>query len=142
MPKLLLPVDGSAVSLRMAEALPHRLAGYPRTPEIHLLNVQRPVSHDVGQFVDKPALQDFHRQQGLEALAAARAHLEAAGFAPVPHVVIDDQPAQAIVRFAREQAVDEIVMGSHGHGAVVGLLLGSVAREVVRLADVPVTLIK
>ncbi len=142
MPRILLPIDGSDVSTRVAAALLQRYPAAAAQPEIHLLNIQRPVNQDVGQFVDHEALKDFHREEGLKALAAARDSLEYAGFAPVPHVVIDDQPAAAIVRFAREQAVDEIVMGSHGRGAVATLLLGSVAREVVRLADIPVTLIK
>ncbi|MBP8267398.1 MAG: universal stress protein, partial [Zoogloea sp.] len=68
--------------------------------------------------------------------------LEDAGLTPVLHVVVDDQPAAAIVRFAREEAADEIVMGSHGRGAVGRFLLGSVASGVARLSDIPVTLIK
>ena len=142
MTRILLPIDGSPVSLRLAAALARRLEGVSPTPEIHLVNVQRPVSQDVGQFVNHEALRDFHRDEGLKALAEARAVLEAAGLAPVPHVVVDDQPAAAIVRFAGEQAIDEIVMGSHGRGAVAAMLLGSVAREVSRLAGIPVTLVK
>jgi len=142
MPKILLPVDGSEVSSRVARALPRRFEGFKDAVEIHLLNIQRPVSRDVGQFVDHEELKDFHRQEGLKALADARDCLEEEGFAPVSHVVIDDQPAAAIVRFARAHAIDEIVMGSHGRGAVGRLLLGSVATEVVRQADIPVTLIK
>jgi len=142
MPKILLPVDGSDVSFRVARALPGRCDGYRTPVEIHLLNVQRPVSRDVGQFIDHEELKAFHRAEGLKAIAEARACLEEAGLAPVSHVLIDDQPAAAIVRFAREHAIDEIVMGSHGRGAVGRLLLGSVASEVARHADIPVTLIK
>lgn len=142
MTRILLPIDGSAVSRRVADALLARIDAGLTAPEIHLINIQRPVSQDVGQFVNHEALRDFHRDEGLKALAEARAVLEAAGLAPVPHVVVDDQPAAAIVRFAGEQAIDEIVMGSHGRGAVAAMLLGSVAREVSRLAGIPVTLVK
>ncbi len=142
MTRILLPIDGSPVSLHVADALLARIDAGLTAPEIHLINVQRPVSQDVGQFVNHEALRDFHRDEGLKALAEARAVLEAAGLAPIPHVVVDDQPAAAIVRFAGEQAVDEIVMGSHGRGAVAAMLLGSVAREVSRLAGIPVTLVK
>lgn len=142
MTRILLPIDGSAVSRRVADALLARIDAGLTAPEIHLINIQRPVSQDVGQFVNHEALRDFHRDEGLKALAEARAVLEAAGLAPIPHVVVDDQPAAAIVRFAGEQAVDEIVMGSHGRGAVAAMLLGSVAREVSRLAGIPVTLVK
>jgi hypothetical protein len=65
--------------------------------------------------------------------------LEAAGCAR-SHVVVDDQPAAAIVRFAGEQAVDD--RDGH-HGAARG---GDAARfggaGVARLAGIPVTLVK
>ena len=47
-----------------------------------------------------------------------------------------------INRLAVKLSVDQIVMGTRGLGGVRGLLLGSVATQVVHLAEVPVTLIK
>ena len=37
---------------------------------------------------------------------------------------------------------DLIVMGSHGHGAIANLVLGSVANKVVALSKVPVLLVR
>ncbi|MDD2668219.1 universal stress protein [Zoogloea sp.] len=142
MTRILFPVDGSDLSVQVAGALPARLAVYQGPVEIHLLNVQRPVHRDVGQFLAHDGLQALHREEGLKALAAEQAALEAAGLVPLLHVVVDDQPAEAIVRFAREHGFDQIVMGSHGRGALASLLLDSVSAEVIRLADIPVTLIK
>lgn len=47
-----------------------------------------------------------------------------------------------IVRYAADQAVDLIVMGTHGHGPVAHLLLGSVADKVVRKAPCPVLTVR
>jgi nucleotide-binding universal stress UspA family protein len=47
-------------------------------------------------------------------------------------------PAPTIVAYAREHAIDLIVMGTHGRGAVAHLLMGSVAERVVRTAPCPV----
>jgi nucleotide-binding universal stress UspA family protein len=46
--------------------------------------------------------------------------------------------AEVIVDYARENAVDLIVMGTHGRRGVAHLMLGSVAERVVRHASCPV----
>ena len=51
-------------------------------------------------------------------------------------------PAEAIVRLAREQRCHKIVMGTRRLGSVAGLVLGSVASQVLRFAAVPVTLVR
>lgn len=142
MPKILIPLDGSEVSQRVAATVAQRAAWYKTPPEIHLLNVQRPVHRDVGQFVDHDELQKYHRNEGLKALDAARAGLARAGLAPVLHVLLDDQPAAAIAHFARERGFDEVYLGNHAHGALSSILLDSVAADLIRRLDVPVTLIK
>lgn len=142
MTKILLPVDGSEVSARVADVLPLRLQAYTGPVELHVLNVQHPVHQDVGQFVAHTDLQDFHRKEGLAALAGVRAALEVAGLPAQAHVLIHDHPADAIVQFAAEHGFDEIMMTTHGRGALTKLFLGSVTAEVIRLADVPVVIVK
>lgn len=50
--------------------------------------------------------------------------------------------AGAIVAYAKDNAVDLIVTGTHGRGAVSHLLMGSVAERVVRLAPCPVLTVR
>ena len=47
-----------------------------------------------------------------------------------------------IVQYAGSNAIDLIVMGTHGHGPVTHLLLGSVAEKVVRKAPCPVLTVR
>lgn len=47
-------------------------------------------------------------------------------------------PASSIVRYANENNIDLIVMGTHGRSGVKRYVLGSVAEEVVRNANCPV----
>jgi nucleotide-binding universal stress UspA family protein len=51
-------------------------------------------------------------------------------------------PANEIVRFAEEEAVDLIVMGTHGWTGFRLLILGSTAENVVRTAKCPVLTVK
>jgi nucleotide-binding universal stress UspA family protein len=47
-----------------------------------------------------------------------------------------------IVRYAKEQNIDLIVMGTHGRGPIAHMLLGSVAEKVVRKAPCPVLTVR
>ena len=47
-----------------------------------------------------------------------------------------------ILRFAREQRTDLIVMGTHGRGGVAHAVMGSVAEKVVRTAPCPVLTVR
>jgi len=57
------------------------------------------------------------------------------------HVLVG-KPFVEIVRFAREQDVDVIIVGTHGRGAIAHMLLGSVAELVVRKAPCPVLIVR
>jgi nucleotide-binding universal stress UspA family protein len=55
---------------------------------------------------------------------------------------VSDEPAQAIVGYAKAQDVDLIVMGTHSRGGLERLLVGSVAEHVVRTAPCPVLTVR
>ena len=56
--------------------------------------------------------------------------------------VTEGHPADAIVRVAREEGADLIVMGTHGRTGLQHALLGSVAETVVRHAPCPVLTVR
>jgi nucleotide-binding universal stress UspA family protein len=62
---------------------------------------------------------------------------------PVVTVVRSARGAAAdIVEYARSEAIDLIVMGTHGRGVLQHLLMGSVAERVVRWAPCPVLTVR
>jgi nucleotide-binding universal stress UspA family protein len=52
--------------------------------------------------------------------------------------VLQGKPAAEIIRYAREEAVDMIVLGTHGRGVLDHALFGSTTERVVRKAPCPV----
>jgi nucleotide-binding universal stress UspA family protein len=141
--KLLLPVDGSEAAGRAVDHVIRSLRRYRDAVEIHLLNVQRPIPYGqrVASVLGHERIAQYHREEGLAALAAARAKLDAAGVRYEHHIGVGDE-AEVICQYAREKEVDQIVMGTRGLGAVSSLLLGSVATKVIHCSPVPVLLVK
>ena len=56
--------------------------------------------------------------------------------------LLTGDPAKEIVGYADSHDADLIVIGSHGHGAVSGALLGSVSRGVLRRTTRPVLVVR
>ena len=52
------------------------------------------------------------------------------------------KPAEEILRVAQDEAVDLIVMGTHGRAGLRHVLVGSVAETVMRIAPCPVFTVK
>jgi nucleotide-binding universal stress UspA family protein len=61
---------------------------------------------------------------------------------PIHREVREGTPFYEIVRYAKEQDVDLIIMGTHGHTGLTHMLLGSVTEKVVRKAPCPVLTVR
>lgn len=129
--RILVPIDFSAPS-DAALAYARRLAG-TRDTALHLLHVAgatflRAVTAD-------PRDRDTAVLNRLDTLLSDEDRRRFRVLAAVEH---SDEPADEIVRYARLEGIDLIVMGTHGHTGVAHILLGSVAEKVVRVAPCPV----
>jgi len=138
--KILVPVDGSAHSERAVRHVVS-LVRQGQKVEVHLLNVQPALTGNVVTFIDKPTRDDYHREEADKALAGARAVLKEAGIAAIEHIGVG-VPGPTIVAFAKRLGCAQVVMGSHGLGAAMQLVLGSVAQDVVRNTSCVVTIVK
>jgi nucleotide-binding universal stress UspA family protein len=138
-PKILVPVDGSEHALT---ALRFALTRAARDgSEVHVLNVRTPVPQSVSDFVQRENIDSFYREEAEADLAGARGLLKES--AAVNRVaVLIGSPAEAIAQYVADNGMTEVVMGRRGLGRLAGLLMGSVATQVLHLVDVPVTLVK
>jgi nucleotide-binding universal stress UspA family protein len=80
----------------------------------------------------------FTEKMARKALGAVERAARAAGVRCRTRLVIDQQPWRGILRAARAGRCDAIVMGSHGRGAVAGLILGSETNRVLAHSKLPV----
>ena len=134
---ILVPHDGSAFAERIishATTLAHLLHA-----RLTLLSVVEPVL--AAASVAVPAGSAGLIRSGDEgdeprwdspALDAAADALRAQGLGVQTAVVVDGQPARAIVDYAEKHSVDLIAMTTHGRGAVKRLFIGSVAQHVLQ----------
>jgi nucleotide-binding universal stress UspA family protein len=143
MKKVLIPIDGSdcalrAVALVIAKRSRH---AHPEDVEIHLVNVQVPFSHDIHRFISAEQIADFHRGESDKAMSEACALLDAAEARYTCHHKIGNI-AEEISDLADRLNCSEIVMGTHGRGALGELLTGSITLKVIRLCKMPILLVK
>ena len=140
MKAILVAVDGSDYSDRATRhALDLIAAG--SALELHLLNVQPSLGGAVSAFVSKEQIDSHHRDEGEKALASAVALAKAASVPAKTHIGVGRQ-GEIVADFARKLGAGLVVLGTRGHTGLAGVLLGSVAQDVIAHSKVPVTLVK
>jgi nucleotide-binding universal stress UspA family protein len=140
--KILIPIDGSDSANHAVQHVISMAEQIKETPQIYLLNVQWNIAAgNVKLFINPQTINDYYREQGTAALSTARAKLDAAGLPYTYHLSIGT-PAEAIVQYAKEQNVDQIVLGAGEQHTLASLLLGSVVNKVLHLAPMPVLVVK
>jgi nucleotide-binding universal stress UspA family protein len=87
----------------------------------------------IGIYLPTEELYTAAKKAAQETAAAARSR-----WSNLDAFVAEGNPVEQILRVAKDQSVDLIVMGTQGHRGVARALLGSVAETVVRLSPVPV----
>jgi len=138
--RLLLPTDGSDASRRaiqsgvdFAKGVGAEVVGMTATPEFHAFTADAEMleqTRDQYQQASKAA-----GQRLLDEVAAAARD---AGVPCACVQVVSDEPYAAIIDTARERMCDLIVMASHGHKGIKGLLLGSETQKVLVHSMIPV----
>lgn len=140
--KLLLAVDGSPHAQRALGAVV-RMAGQGVPLTLDLVNVREPFIY-YGELPPYNLDEIEQSQQKAQAalLESTRAEALRQGLALGSTHAVLGSPGPEIVRMASELGVDQIVMGTHGRGAMGSLFMGSVAQRVVHLSSLPVLLVR
>ncbi len=127
--------DTIEMAVELARDQPHR---------IHLLHVVADVHRTLG-VTEAPGVDWAEVQRGLIDQGRTRLVELASACRLDPRqvtIAVETGTAVAgILRYADEHDAQMLVLGSHGHGIVRRVMLGSVAERVLRLARCPVVLV-
>lgn len=108
-----------------------------------LIHVATPQPDFMGYEVGPVYIRDSVAQQlrsQHQHLHRLRQSLQNQGF-DVTAMLVSGTPARKILTEAQRLEADMIIMGSHGHGALFNLLMGTVCNGVLRKAPCPVVIV-
>ena len=141
MKRILVPLDFSANSTRAldyAYALAQKFDAALHL--VHVCEVPAMVTGSMDAYA--VAYSDWSQRLGDEAERELTKLLARLAGVKVSTEVLFGSPGRAIVTAAHTNDADLIVMGTHGYGPVMHLVMGNVAGHVVRSADCPVLTVR
>lgn len=141
--KILLPVDGSPSSSRAVRYVIRHWGGTPAKQRVSLilLHVDPPLPERVARVLPAETRAGYHDDHSKLAARPARRALRKAGLEFEERHAVGD-PAMYTVSLATKERCDLIAMGSHGRGAFLSAVLGSVVMKVLSRSRVPVLVIR
>ncbi len=142
--KFLVPIDFSEVTDNVLDetiTLATALDG-----EVELMNVLQLVPEAILYENSMPIIpfedsRDHIEKEHLKQLNEAKTRLENQEI-PCSIVIREGSPAREILSYIEDNHFDYVVIGSHGHGALYHLVLGSVSEKVMDKATCPVIVVK
>ncbi len=138
--KILVAADGSKFTTKAVDYLTRHAEQFGGA-DVTLFHAHRPMPGRAASYLGRETVQKYYGEESDKALNPARRALKKAG------VAFDDtwkagEPGDAIAEYATLHKFDLIIMGSHGHGLLANLVLGSTATRVLARCTVPVLVIR
>ncbi|MDO4230593.1 MAG: universal stress protein [Lautropia sp.] len=145
--RILIGTDGSPLSdhavqqgVELASALKADLiiatVGAPYTPPLYAGDLVP------NNYVTADAHDEHVRAAGQEILDAALAVAQKAGLQADTAFEIADEPADGLIKIAKDKQADLIVVASHGRSGLSALLLGSATRRLLSSANLDLLVIR
>ena len=139
--KILVAADGSKYTRRAVTYIVKHLDLLGAKPDIHLIHVRPPLPARAASALGPSIVRRYHRDETRKALAASKRILARAKV-PYREVHMLGDAGLCIATYAKKGKFALVVLGSHGHGALGNLLLGSVASKVLATCKVPALIIR
>ena len=139
--KILIAVDGSAYTKRALGYVTAHDEMFGARHEYTVFYGVLAVPHRAAAFAGQKLVRGYYDDEAESVFRPIRTFLKKQGIeATYVHKV--GHPAESIAALAERGKFDLLIMGSHGHGALVNLVLGSIATKVLAQCRTPVLLIR
>ncbi len=139
--KILIAADGSAYTKRMLAFIAAHDEWLGRQHTYTVLHCVPAIPHRAAAFAGKDRVRAFYDADAEAVFKPIRAFFKMQD-AAATFVHRIGPPGPSIAKFAERNRYELIVLGTHGHGAVAGLVMGSVATKVLSLCTTPVLLVR
>lgn len=139
--KILVAVDGSPHSERMLAYLEHHKDWFVAGAEFTVVHSVPAVPPGAAHMLSKDDLKAYYDSEADKVFGPVRTFFSRLGW-PANFVTKTGPAADNISTLATQGSFDLLVMGSHGHGALGKLMLGSVATKVIAQCNTAVLLVR
>ena len=138
---ILLAVDGSVYTKRMLAYLGTHQELFGPNARHTAITVVAPVPPNVTHFIDSEALDAYYEDEAQKVLKTVQAFARQLEWVVTATHRIG-HAADVIAKTATTGKFDLLMMGSHGHSGLKGLLLGSVTSRVLARCATPTLIIR
>ena len=139
--KILIAVDGSPYTKKMLAYLTTHTDLFSPANAYTVLTVQPALPPRARAAVGKDIVENYHAEESEKVIGPVTKFLLRHGIDAKSEWKVG-QAGPTIAKFAESGKFDLLVMGSHGHGAVMNLVMGSVATQVLAHCRVPVLMVR
>ena len=139
--KILVPVDGSPFTKRMLAYLTAHDEWLGDAHRYTLVHVTPAVPARAASVLDKAVLQSYYTDESEKVFKPIRSFLTKQKIS-ADFVAKVGPAADIIASLAIKGKFDLLMMGSHGHGLIGKLVLGSVTTKVMAHCETPVLIIR
>jgi nucleotide-binding universal stress UspA family protein len=139
--KILVAADGSPFSKRMLAYLAAHDEWLGSSHQYTVLNCTPQMLPRAASFFDRESLEAYYRDEAEKVFKPIRTFFERHGI-EAKFVAKVGHAAELIASTANKGKFDLLVMGSHGHGAIGNLVMGSVATKVLAGCKTPTLIVR
>ena len=139
--KILIAADGSPYSKRMLAYLAAHDEWLGASHQYTVLTVVMGVPNRAAAVLDKATLKSYYDEEAEKVLKPIRAFFERQGIRAT-YLAKVGHAADVIAAQAEAGRYDLLLMGSHGHGNLANLVMGSVAARVMASCKTPLLLVR